>query len=360
MCTFSRTHLFPSFVLKTAPFLPKIHSMKTPRILRALPLSLVLSLMSSFAIAQSARPLVTGIKAEPSSSVGRVLVSWVLPADLSSVSSLRVYRTVKPVTRWAQIEGIAPAGTVARDADGFVDKVESTSVEYYYCVVTMLYEKGKTQKTGVSLYYDEQFDENPVSHKEVPLKLVLAGVNSTVEGSKSGQRTSIKPIAQVERERKEYEDKLREQPLAMIDILDDGTLGKNSAIKPETKRIVSSLLDNPTAKAKPLDVYIFEEDLYSPAGGDEYFLFEILRKTFIKKKYEECITSLKQFLARNRKQDVADRAAFYLGESYYFTGNFPLALTQFLSLEEAFPELSRKWAENTLDLYTIDNESEMY
>lgn len=334
--------------------------MKAPRILRALPLSLAISLMSSFAVAQSARPLVTGIRAEPSSSVGRVLVSWVLPADLTKVSSLCVYRTVKPVTRWAQIEGIAPVGTLTRDADCFVDKVESTAVEYYYCVVTMLYEKGKLQKTGVSLYYDEQLDEDPASHKEVPLKLVLAGVNSTVEGSRAGQRSTIKPIAQVERERKEYEDKLREQPLAMIDLLDDGTVGKKSGIKAETKRIVSSLLQNSTSRPKPLEFYVFEEDLYSPPGGDEYFLFEILRKTFIKKKYEECATSLKQFLARNRKQEVADRAAFYLGESYYFTGNFPLALTQFLSLEETYPELCRKWIESTLDLYSIEGESALY
>ena len=334
--------------------------MKAPRLFYALILSLSLASSSSFAVSQSARPLVTGIKAEPSSSVGRVLVSWVLPADLSQVSSFCVYRTVKPVTRWAQIEGVAPAGTVARDADCFVDKVESTSVEYYYCVVTMLYEKGKTQESGISLYYDEQLDEDPRSQKEVALKLVLAGVNSTVDGSKAGQRTTIKPIAQVERERKEYEDKLREQPLAMIDILDDGTVAKKSAIKPETKRIVKSLLDNPTAKPKPLDVYVFEEDLYSPAGGDEYFLFEILRKTFIKKKYEECATSLKKFLARNRKQEVADRAAFYLGESYYFTGNFPLAVTQFLALEETYPELSRKWIESTLDLYAIEGDSELY
>ena len=106
-----------------------------------------------------------------------------------------------------------------------------------------------------------------------------------------------------------------------------------------------------TYKRDPLPVHIFEEDLVSPAGGDEYLLFEILKTYFIKKQYTESITALRKFLAQNRTKSVADRASFYLGESYYYTGNFPAALTRFLALEDTYPELTRRWIDSSLDLF---------
>ena len=92
-------------------------------------------------------------------------------------------------------------------------------------------------------------------------------------------------------------------------------------------------------------------DRVSPAGGDEYLLFEILKTYFIKKQYTESITALRNFLAQNRTKSVADRASFYLGESYYYTGNFPAALTRFLALEDTYPELTRRWIDSSLDLF---------
>ena len=89
-----------------------------------------------------------------------------------------------------------------------------------------------------------------------------------------------------------------------------------------------------------------------PSGGDDYLLFDILKTTFIKKKYGECSEKLIKFLGQNRSKDVTNRAIFYLGECYYYTGDFSKALGQFLLLEDVYPALSRKWSESTLDLYS--------
>ena len=124
----------------------------------------------------------------------------------------------------------------------------------------------------------------------------------------------------------------------------------NSLIK-LTNLLQTLIKGSGTYKRDPLPVHIFEEDLVSPAGGDEYLLFEILKTYFIKKQYTESITALRSFLAQNRTKSVADRASFYLGESYYYTGNFPAALTRFLALEDTYPELTRRWIDSSLDLF---------
>ena len=104
---------------------------------------------------------------------------------------------------------------------------------------------------------------------------------------------------------------------------------------------------------KELEPYIFEDDVMSPTGGDEYLLFEVLRTSFIIKDYEKAKHDLETFLSQNRTQETSDRATFYLGEAYYYCANYPQALECFLSLSETYTSLSRKWIESTLNLYEI-------
>ncbi len=314
--------------------------------------SAVLIFSASILSAQSNRPVVTGINAMQAEN-GKISVSWILPQNGSdSISSFIIYRNKKPFTSYDQIEFSKPLATVEKSADSYTDSPRDTS-EYFYAVITMTSENSKAQASS-KLYYDEQLDGKISQEAENPVRLVLPGVNATTRGIKASTAAYLgQPnIQKTPLQKKEYENKMREMPLPLIDVLGESSKPEGSLISEASRQRIQPLLKSKGKNPKVLPVYIFDEDLISPSGGDEYLLFEILKTSFIKKKYTDSIEKLKKFLAQNRNKQVTDRANFYLGESYYYTGNFPSALTYFLSLEETYPELSRKWTESTLDNFS--------
>lgn len=321
--------------------------MKNRICVKILALSFIIS--ASAAFAQSTKSVVTGIKAE-SSSAKSVTVTWSSPADLKTVSALLVYRATKPFTGFSQTEKLEPVAILAPNETSYTDTLRTSQV-YFYAVVSAL---GSATSSDSELFFDEETDTKREYSSDNPLlKTVLPGVNATVQGARATRQKKVKSaIKNAEQPRKTYEDgELRETPLPYIDVLDD-LPAHESKISAEAKNKTKNLIrKNSRQKPEPLPIHIFEEDLVSPAGGDEYLLFEILKTYFIKKQYSESITQLRKFLAQNRTKEVADRASFYLGESYYYTGNFPSALTRFLALEETYPELSRQWIDSTLDQF---------
>ncbi|MBQ0039155.1 MAG: hypothetical protein KBS64_01850 [Treponema sp.] len=312
--------------------------------------TILLSVSSLFA--QSTKAVVTGIKAEPSSG-NSVTVTWNSPAQTTEVSALLLYRGTKPFTSYNQVEDIEPAATLRAGETSYTDMLR-TSQEYFYVVISVLSSKPEAES---AYYYDEETDGKEVMNdSDTVLKTVLPGVNATVKGARVQpvkRRQQKAKIQKAAPQKKTYENgELRETPLPYIDVLDEKPV-REPTISPESKRMAKNLAgtSNKTYKREPLPVHIFEEDLVSPAGGDEYLLFEILKTYFIRKQYTESISTLRKFLAQNRTKEVSDRAAFYLGEAYYYTGNFPSALTRFLALEETYPELSRQWIDSTLDQF---------
>ncbi|MCQ2241093.1 hypothetical protein [Treponema sp.] len=319
--------------------------MKNRFCVKILALSFMLS--ASAAFAQSTKSVITGIKAE-STSENSITVTWASPADISTVSALLVYRATKPFTGFSQIEKLEPIAVLRSNELSYTDILRTSQV-YYYAVVSALGSKNSSES---ELYFDEETDmQDEYSPDDPVLRTVLPGVNATVQGARASKqkkvKSSIKTAAKAERT---YENgAMRETPLPYIDVLDE-LPAHEPKISAESKNKAKTLIrKNTKQKPEPLPIHIFEEDLVSPAGGDDYLLFEILKTYFIKKQYSESITQLRKFLAQNRTKSVADRASFYLGESYYYTGNFPSALTRFLALEETYPELSRQWIDSTLD-----------
>lgn len=317
-------------------------------------LSILFLLFSATSLhAQSTKSVITGIKAEATSS-NTITVTWNSPENAKAVSNLLVYRGTKPFTSFVQTEKLEPIAVLMATELSYTDTLR-TSQDYYYAVITALSSKDSAEN---KLYYDEELDSKSKESysAETPLlKSVIPGVNSTVRGVhiQSGKKAAKTAIQANDTKMKVYENgALREKPLPRMDVLDEKS-GTTPTISKENKKRAESLIRSvPTNRPDPLPVYIFEEDLVSPTGGDEYLLFEILKNYFVKKKYSESITQLRKFLAQNRSKAVADRAAFYLGESYYYTGNFSAALTRFLSLEETYPELSRLWIDSTLDQFS--------
>ena len=306
------------------------------------------------ALSQSSeRPVVSDISAVSTLS-NKIEISWKLPENLknSHISSLLLYKDSKPITDTDILQKITPV-ILPKNAITYVDKVQDFK-EYYYAVIVNT-EKGKETE---ELYYDEEKDEKLSISQGKAYKVLLPGVNSTVVGAKISyiktESSSSNKSNPVDTNNVPDND-MRYQPLPYMNILEDND--RDSTISAKTKEKALSLLENTPAKVTKLDPYIFEEDILSPQGGDDYLLFVILSRYFIQRDYETSIKQLNSFLGQNRNKNVTLRATFYLGECYYYYNNYPRAISLFLSLEEFYPNLVKKWSESALDLYTLpDNQ----
>ena len=318
-------------------------------------LTLVLFMALSLPLAagaQSARPVITGISAV-SDSAGKITVSWSLPAKTegTQISAVLVYRDSRPLTESSALAGIAPVARLGMGADTYTDTV-SDGIEYYYAVILEVI--AGNMRADEELYYDEELDAAETPAAGTAYTVLLPGVNATVKGTRArGTAKKQAPVQAAVPERTYEENQLRDRPLPFIDILGGERRKKSGTISRGAEKKALSLAEGERPAPQVLEPYIFEEDLLSPQGGDDYLLFEVLRDSFIRQDYNASVTALKKFLAQNRTAAVTRRAQFYLGESYYYTGHYPEALSCFLSLEEAYPSLSRRWMESTLDLYSI-------
>ncbi len=287
------------------------------------------------------RPVVDMISAT-AVSTNKIKITWKIPktfyaasSDKSAASatfavdSILVYKSTVPISAQTLEKAVLVAKLPPKSCQ-YIDTVTSFK-EYYYAVLAKL-------KDG-SVY-----------------KIILPSINTTVKGVKVEKPVKIeeKSEEQVEAETPKIynEGTIREFPLPYIDLVENFEK-KPSKLKPEVIEAGKKLAEGEQLKKEKLLPYYFDEDLVSPSGGDEYYLFEILKNYFVKKNYKESATALQKFLSVNRSAQTTNRAAFYLAESQYFLGNYRSALTMFLFVENDYPLLCKKWINSTLDFYTI-------
>lgn len=270
------------------------------------------------------RPIITDLEALPSKG-NKINLSWKLPQNPDpQIQKLFIYRSNKPVGTYYDIQDALLIATLEPKSVNFSDTVKNYS-DYYYAIIAQV-NNGK---------YD----------------IILPSVNATVNGThlqlkKKPEYTENTASA---KEKLVPQDAMRETPLPFLDITEQLSK-KPLEMKPETKAIASSLSDEKSRnKRKKMEPYVFEEDLISPDGGDDFLLFEILRTTFIKRKYSESQEQLKKLLGTNRSKSVTKRATFYLGESQYYTRNYEDAVRTFLLVFDDYPVQSKKWIDATLD-----------
>ena len=283
--------------------------------------SLFLILTATLLFAE--RPLVRDIQARAGSGT-KVRITWQLPKQTSpEIESLLLYRTTEQITSFSQLKNIQPITALTPDRAGYTDTLSDLR-DYYYTVIS--------QTT------------------EGPYDVVLLSFNSTV----TGVHLIAKKQVEVPVEKNDYETvypdgTLRKTPLPFIDMIEG--IDAEPLVSENTATQVSSLTggNSKTSKNALLTPYIFEEDLVSPDGGDAYLLFEILKASFVTKKYKETIEKLNQLIGTNISEDTRNRAYFYLGESQYFSRNYEDAVRNFVKVQAAFPTLSKKWLEDSLD-----------
>ena len=278
-------------------------------------------LTAAFVFAE--RPIVRDIQARAGSGT-KVRIIWQLPKETTpEIESLLLYRTTEQVTSFSQLKNVQPITALTPDRAGYTDQLSDLR-EYFYTVIA--------QTT------------------EGPYDVVLLSFNSTV----TGVHLIAKKQTETQAEKKEIEQvypdgTLRKTPLPFIDMIDG--FDAEPLVSDSTVSQVSTLTggNSKTSKNPLLTPYIFEEDLVSPDGGDEYLLFEILKASFVTKKYKETIEKLNQLIGTNISDDTRNRAYFYLGESQYFCRNYEDAVRSFVKVQAAFPTVSKKWLEDSLD-----------
>lgn len=307
--------------------------------------------------AQTKSPLVSKINVYPLSQT-KILISWELPKKTKglSITALEIYRDTKPFTLQTDISSLKPLATLPYNSLSYTDNVNDKR-EYFYAVVSLVKEGDYTRSEG-ELFYDEQFDTFD-SSKGKRYNLILPGVNASCQGVKVKTKEisyTKKNTENKKNAKKNYsQEQLRQAPLPKLNLFkDEKKLNHIPKISKNAQDKTLSLIKNTKhLEEKKLEQYIFEEDLLSPSGGDEYILFDILKTYFVTKRYESSRLALNKFLLVNRKKDVQDRAIFYLGECNYYCADYKEAIRCFLKVQDAFEKESYKWIKNSLDLYSI-------
>lgn len=269
------------------------------------------------------KPIVRDIQAEAGKG-NKINIFWTLPENPEKeISSFLIYRDTRQIASYAQIKNISPIAQIDSNFSGYTDLVKDYN-DYFYCVLAV------------------------TKDSSIPYDLILLSFNSTVKGVHISMNTQQKEPQKQEKEKLYYEGTLRETPLPFIDIVENSlqpepTVSEEAAFAAQT-------LTNKTKKREPvLKPYIFEEDLISPDGGDDYLLFEILKQYFVHKNYDEAIVQLNKLAGTNIKDSTRSRVYFYIGECEYLTGEYEKAVKSFVKVQDIYPTLARKWINSSLD-----------
>ncbi|MCQ2575344.1 MAG: hypothetical protein MJ162_01275 [Treponema sp.] len=300
------------------------------RITRIISTVIVSTLLSASLFAQISKPqkpIVQDIQAKVGKGV-HIEITWTLPKNSEPITSLRLYRSTKPVTTYTQINRMNYIAQLNPDATGYIDSVYDYN-DYFYAVIAV------TDK---------------------PYDFVLVSMNSTVNGVHLLQENYQETPVNISKNDKLYESgTMRETPLPYLDYIEG--LNQEPQVSKESLDVAAALIADAktTKRSEKVTPYFFEEDLISPDSGDDYLLFDILKNTFVQEKYEEAILQLNKLTGtRNISQAIISRAIFYIGEAEYFTGNYEEAVKYFVQLQQTYPLLTTKWINASLDKIMIN------
>ena len=290
------------------------------------------------------RPLAKGVSAKALENKA-VELSWEFPAKTQpKITGVQIYRSLRPYSSTQDLQGDLPIAELDAGAKTYSDALDANG-SYFYAVLAV------TQKGAY--------------------KIIIPGVNATTSGvrpkiaaepqeeqapEQEDYVSSIDPesLSESQKELLYADKKMRKAPLPYPGTLlgfDNGKTKMSGAAQKSAAELGSKKKRAAVAIKTP---HFFEEDMYSPDGGDEYTLFETLRAGLAPKKYAQSVELLQDFLRVHRNKETTERAQFYLGESHYFCKDYKSAIRCFLEVQDAFPELSKQWIDSSLDLLEIN------
>lgn len=292
---------------------------------------ILISLILPICAFSQSRPIIENLEAN-STELYKIKLTWTLPSMPSpKIEKLFIYRDSKQITSYSQISNLNPIATLDKNSTFYIDNVQNTN-EYFYSIIA--------------------------ETNDGPYKIIIPSINSTLNGimplfkntsNNSNQNIQHKETFTINQNSK------RVFPLPQINF-DKNNDSKNNKITLGKKAIDAGneLGKGYNKKNYISKIHVFEEDLICPEGGDEYFLFRILKESFVKNNFATSVENLTDFLSVYRNKETTSRAIFYLAESYYFSGNYEKAIYHFLAVKDIYPELTKKWLDSSLDLYKLN------
>lgn len=292
---------------------------------------ILISLILPICAFSQSRPIIENLEAN-STELYKIKLTWTLPSMPSpKIEKLFIYRDSKQITSYSQISNLNPIATLDKNSTFYINNVQNTN-EYFYSIIA--------------------------ETNDGPYKIIIPSINSTLNGimplfkntsNNSNQNIQHKETFTINQNSK------RVFPLPQINF-DKNNDSKNNKITLGKKAIDAGneLGKGYNKKNYISKIHVFEEDLICPEGGDEYFLFRILKESFVKNNFATSVENLTDFLSVYRNKETTSRAIFYLAESYYFSGNYEKAIYHFLAVKDIYPELTKKWLDSSLDLYKLN------
>jgi hypothetical protein len=121
-------------------------------------------------------------------------------------------------------------------------------------------------------------------------------------------------------------------------------------LSPRAEQAVSGIKPSEDFSKTPFKApRAFKDDLEIPSGGgEEYMLKNIVQGPFLRRNWEEARENLTEFLSLPRSSSAENRARFYLGQSYYYSGSYREAFFEFLLIRDVFPAESGEWVQAVL------------
>ncbi|QSI02419.1 hypothetical protein DYE50_07540 [Treponema ruminis] len=276
-------------------------------------------------------PVCTAITAQKA-GVNKIQLSWNLPSDFNA-ASIAIFRSTSQIQQKSFISAEKPVAEVPAHTTSYTDNLKHFG-DYFYALIAR-------DRNG-NLF-----------------NMLLPTVNATVKPVSLLPPDDYYEIASTEADEQYVPGFLRELPLPYLDLISDLDI-KATPMTAKAKKAGRELAGKyAVKKPKQLNPYVFEEDMVLSPEGDDFFLFESLKKYFIKKDYKGSVNDLRSFLGITRDPYVTTRAVFYLAQSQYYCRNYRKALELFLFVEDELPELSKKWIDSTLDFYQIPQEEKI-
>lgn len=288
----------------------------------------ILLFVPALAAAQSERPFAYDVAAT-SENENQIDITWMLPKGADSTEwQVIVYRTDFPTIGSRVLEDVQPLAVLPWGETSYTDTVYDDK-EYFYTIMIR-------------------------QNQQKEFSLVIPAVNTTALGirpkkTKKEDSVANQNVALQETPQKR-KGELRELPLPYLNLSHNQE--SSGLISEQTEENAVSLAKS-NSDLKKIQPHIFRNEQGKNLYGDHLTLHDIVQNYFAVGKYSETIKQINEFLKLNREQEITARSLFYLGESYFYTGNHSKALESFLAVQKYFPELTARWIQLTLDMYSI-------
>jgi hypothetical protein len=241
-----------------------------------------------------------------------VIITW--KSSLAG-KNIVLYRSTSPFTDMTSLVQAILVSTLVDTGAPFVD-YPVPGVPYFYAVIDE-----DTLRTG-----SVQFAEGQNTNR-IPVE-----IPASYARIKRSTLPSIRPI-----------------PLPYLNLSQNAETPKWH-FSDKTEKIIQKVTAHPIVKKESAkNPFVFLSDKDSVSGGEEYNLKKILDTSFSSHTWNTAISDLNDFLAIRRTAETTARTHFYLGEAWFFSGNYRKALPEFLLSQDLYYNQANEWIQYTLD-----------